>query len=404
MNRKKVVIIGAGASGLLCAALLPKETKVTLLERLSAPGKKLLATGNGRCNLTNQNTREYPERFYHGDALFAGDVIRRAGPDKVRAIFRQLGLETETEPGTPLVYPATRQAKSVQHILQYNCRLSGARLMTDCPVTKIQTNRTGSRFSVWAGSQPFPADYVILATGGRSNAGLGSDGSGYRLAAELGHNVLRQFPALVQLTSSSKYPRKLKGTRIRADLGIEVDGAVVTQKSGEILFTDYGLSGICAMEASRSVSQIKEKTPGKRITAVLNLLPGHKEPELQNEMKLLLKRGFRAEELLTGYLPMGLAEIIAAQAEGVPKKMITIAQHWRLILTGTLGFPTSQVTCGGVDTADVIPDTMESRLQKGLYLTGELLNVDGDCGGYNLQFAWSCAILAAEAIAKDIMK
>lgn len=396
-RQKKIVIIGAGASGLMCAACFPRYADITVLEQLDTVGKKLLATGNGRCNLTNMNAQAEPERFYHGGRRFAGDVLRACPPSMVLHQFGMLGLDTVPEPNG-LVYPVSYQAKSVQHILEYNCRLNGVAFRTGCAVKKIEAiDKKDTPYRVITEQGSFHADYVVLACGGKSGAGLGSDGGGYALARQMGHTVTPLFPALVQLKSSSKYPKKLKGTRIKAKLSIEVEGEIRGAKEGEILFTDYGLSGICTMELSRFVSEARLHDPNARITAVLDLLPRWENMDsLKNTLKTYVHIGFAPEMALTGQMPLKLAEIIAAQAGNDVERMAEIAKHWRLIITDTLGFPYSQVTCGGVATEEVDAATMESKLHPSLYLLGELLDVDGDCGGYNLQFAWASGILAAK--------
>lgn len=398
MREKKVVIIGAGAAGLMCASQLPLSMDVTVLERMDSTGKKLLATGNGRCNLTNRKAEKTPEAFYHGDSAFAGQVIRSCPPSVVLDKFLRLGLDTVTEPGSGLVYPASYQAKSVWHILNYRCELNHVNFVTGCTVRQILPDAdpfSDFTYLIKTDRGDFPAHYVVLAAGGRSGTGLGSDGSAYALASALGHTVTPQFPALVQLKSSSKYPKQLKGTRVRGRLTIEIDATRRGEQEGEILFTAYGLSGICTMELSRLVSEACAKDPACRITGILDLQPGRELAELKAVLSANVRSGFAPEMALSGMLPLKLALLIGAQAGNDTDRMAEITKSWRLPLTGTLGFPHSQVTCGGVATAQVKNVTLESKLHPNLYLLGELLNTDGDCGGYNLQFAWSCGILAA---------
>lgn len=402
LRSKKVVIIGAGASGLFCASSFPRGMDITVLEQLPQPGKKLLATGNGRCNLSNLKAQTDARRHYHGDPAFAAEVVTHCPPGLTALTFGSFGLQTALE--GDLVYPASFQAKSVLHILRYQCTLNKVRLVTNCPVKQIlPTNGVASHpYRICTSKGDFPADYVVVSTGGRCNESLGSNGSGYNLVKELGHHIVPPYPALVQLCSDSKYPRKLKGIRVRAKLTIEINGQARGESAGEILFTDYGLSGICTMELSRLVSKEWMINPGSRIVAVLDLLPEWTDTEtLKQTLQAYLHNGFAPEDVLTGMLPIPLAQIIAAQAQKDTDKMAHIARHWRLVITDTRGFSYAQVTCGGADTAQVNPATLESKLHKGLYLLGELLNVDGDCGGYNLQFAWSCAYLAAQNIIKD---
>lgn len=399
-KQKKIVIIGAGAAGLFCAVNLPCGADITVLDRMDIPGKKLLATGNGRCNLSNELASTGDGAFYHGGRAFAAQVMNACPPAATRALFAQLGLQTVADGASHLIYPASFQALSVQLLLQSICRAKQIKIITNCTVHHIlcDKRRVSHPFIVKSDRGDYPADVVVLATGGKSSPALGSDGSGYALARQLGHCVLPQYPALVQLKSSSKLPRRLKGVRVRGKLSIEIDGIRKGEKEGEMLFTDYGLSGICTMELSRIVSRALAEQPGCCITAVLDFAPGWVQASLQDALSAYMQQGLSPEEALIGFLPVKLAHIIAEQAQNDPKRMALIIKNWKLPIVDTLGFAYAQVTCGGVDTAEVNPATLESRLHEGVYFLGELLDVDGDCGGFNLQFAWSCGAIAAKNI------
>lgn len=358
------IIIGAGAGGLACAIRLKQnkpDHEVILLERMPIAGKKILATGNGRCNLSNTNAEHC---------------------DKVIDFFKSIGLVTRAdEEGR--IYPYSNQASTVVGLLTDECSKLGVKLITDCTVTNI-----GRDFTVSTSKGTFRADNVVVAAGGQAQKNLGSDGSGYILLKKLGHSITPLSPALVQLTSSSKHPRKLKGHRVKCNMSILLDGEKIRSEYGEVLFADYGLSGIVAMNLSEIVSEnFSEKQP-KKCHAVLDLIPDMNKNEILEHLK---KFGN-----LKGILGSELSAIIEKQAEGDIAKMASLTKSWRLIITGTKGFDFAQITSGGVKLSEF--DEFQSRKIKGLYACGEVLDRQFMCGGYNLNFAWYSAITVADKI------
>lgn len=358
------VIIGAGASGLACAIRLKQNMpnmSVTVLERMSNPARKLLATGNGRCNLTNSGCD---------------------GFDEIISFFNELGLVTcEEEQGR--IYPYSRKAETVLEILLEACKRLEIEIITDCEVTKIERSLT-----IYTTQGLFTADSIVLAAGGMAQSALGSNGSGYKLLKALGHTVTPLSPALVQLTSSSKYPRAIKGTRTRCSIKIEIDGEVKGEEYGEVLFTDYGLSGIAAMNLSYIIGIAFAEQKHPKCTAVLDLVP-----ELSEEQLICHLERFGS---LCGILGTKLSDIIAKQSGDDFSRQAKIAKGWRLIITGTKGFDYAQITNGGIPMNEV--DGFESRLVKNLYICGELLDMQFPCGGYNLNFAWHSGIKTADRI------
>ena len=360
------IIIGAGASGLAAAIALKQsvpDEKIIILERLSSAGKKILATGNGRCNLTNKYADgfEITKRFFEGIGL----------------------LLREEEQGR--IYPYSLKAQTVLDTLLEACNKLDIDIVTDCAVTEI-----GKDLTVHSSGGSFTADSVIVAAGGKAQKNLGSDGSGYALLKKLGHSVTALSPALVQLTSSSKYPRTIKGTRTRCNIKIELNGEIKAEEYGEILFTDYGLSGIATMDLSHIVSEnFAKDEPGKCI-AVLDLAPEINEAELKAHVE---KFGH-----LRGIFGSALSDILLKQSQGNPETAAKIAKSWRLIITGTKGFDFAQITSGGIPLSEV--NGFESKYVKNLYICGELLDKQFPCGGYNLDFAWTSGIAAAKKIAE----
>jgi len=360
------IIIGAGAAGLACAIklkMLKPHGNILVLERLSAAGKKILATGNGRCNLTNLNAENYEE---------------------VCRFFNSIGLMLKNEDGR--IYPYSLKAETVLEALTDACKRLHIEIITDCTVTKINQDLT-----VHSSKGIYKADYVAVCTGGKAQKALGSDGSGYRLLQSLGHSITPLAPALVQLTSSSKYPRAIKGTRTKCSIAVELDGEAVKSECGEILFTDYGLSGIAAMNLSYIVSGNFAQPKPKKCTAVLDLIPELTENKL--------KKHIEAFGSLKGILGTALNNIIMKQAENSPEKACAIAKNWRLIITGTKGFEFAQITDGGIPLIEL--SGFESKLVPNLYICGEILNRQFACGGFNLDFAWHCGIKTAKEIAEN---
>lgn len=361
------IIIGAGASGLACAIRLKQNnpgSRVIILERLESAGKKILATGNGRCNLSNLHAEN------------SGEVI---------AFFRSLGLVTKAD-GEGRVYPYSNQASTVLEILCDKCRELGVEIITQCRVKKIENDLTAV-----TEKGVFKADNVVIAAGGMAQKNLGSDGSGYDLLKAAGHSVTPLCPALVQLTSSSKYPRSLKGLRVKCNMAIAVDGKKAAEEYGEVLFTDYGLSGIVTMNLSHIVSENFAGKNPLRCHAVLDLIPDMQIEEIMNYLKKF--------KTLKGILGAKLSEIIFQQAQGDIGKTAEFAKNWKLIITGTKGFDFAQITQGGASTDEF--ENFASKKVRGLYACGEVLDVQFPCGGYNLNFAWYSGLAVADRITKS---
>lgn len=362
------IIVGAGASGLACAVRLKQNMpsqRVIILERLSQAGKKLLATGNGRCNLTNKKADNCKE---------------------VVSFFNGLGLITRTD-DEGRVYPYSNTAVTVLETLLDACEKSGVEIITDCEVKKISPDLT---ISTSKGS--FKADSVVIAAGGKAQSSLGSNGSGFEILKSLGHTITPLSPSLVQLTSPSKYPRKLKGHRVKCKMALLINEVNACEEYGEVLFTDYGLSGIVTMNLSRLSGINFAKKEPEKCHAVLDLVPEISENDLLCHIE---KHGS-----LKGILGSRLNDIIETQANSDKVKMAHYAKNWKLIINGTKGFDFAQITCGGADTNEF--DGYQSKLVPNLYACGEVLDRQFDCGGFNLDFAWHSGIAAADQIADNI--
>lgn len=395
----KVAVIGGGAAG-LAAAITAAEAghAVTVLERQGRVGRKLMATGNGRCNLSNLNWG--PENYHGQDPAFALPALAAFPPAAALDFFRSLGLLTVAEP-SGRVYPRSDQAGSVVDVLRLAAAARGAELRTGAEVLSLC--RAGDGFALALAGETVTADRVIVCCGGLAGEKLGGTKSGYALLSSLGHRRTPLHPALVQLRTDPTYVRALKGVRAEARVVLEEAGAVIAQSAGEVQFTDYGISGPAVFEVSRAAS-----TAAGAVTARLDLLPGLPRGELED---LLARRvedlpGLPLENLLTGMLHNRLGQTVlryagfglSGTADGLTgadlSRTAAAVKDFALPVTGTLGFDAAQITAGGMDTVEFDPHTLQSRLVPGLYAAGEVLDVDGDCGGYNLQWAWASGRLA----------
>ena len=396
-------IIGAGASG-MAAALTAAESgaQVLLFERQARVGRKLAATGNGRCNLTNLKAGQ---DSYHGeDGSFAAAALTRYDVSDTLEWFAQIGLYTVSE-DTGRVYPYSDQANSVVDVLRFALNRPEITLLSGVEVKKIRKLDPG--FRVETGEENWECDRLIIACGGLAGSKLGGSMSGYQLLRSMGHRVTKLRPTLVQLKSSWNGCNSLKGVRANCHAEILRDGILHSESRGELQFTEYGLSGPVIFEISRDVCQGR----GKWICR-LDFLPELEEERITEMLTKRRDTELTCEDLLTGILHNRLGRVLV-QACGisgyVPVRQLEESEirsichgvkHFEVELTEPMGMDSAQVTAGGIVTAEFEPNTMESRLVQGLYACGEVLDIDGDCGGYNLQWAWSSGRLAGRSAAE----
>ena len=400
-------IVGGGASGMAAALAAAEDpsVQVRLFERQARLGRKLLATGNGRCNLTNLHALE---QGYHGnDREFAKEALSSFDPEAVMAWFRGLGLFTVAEP-SGRVYPYSDQANSVVDVLRFALDQPNVQVITGFEVNKIR--RSGNGFLVEDGQTSYACDKVIVACGGLAGTKLGGSMSGYKLLNKLGHHCTKLRPTLVQLKSSWGGVVGLKGVRANCHAGIWCDGKLHMQSAGEVQFTEYGLSGPVIFEISRDACQIS----GEWVCR-LDLLPHIGEEVLLEELKRRQRTALPVEELLTGILHNRLGRVLT-KAAGIPggrsvaelteadlSTVCKVVKAFEVPLTEPMGMDAAQVTAGGILTKEFDANTMESRLVPGLYACGEVLDIDGDCGGYNLQWAWSSGRMAGLNARKETL-
>ncbi len=393
-----VCIIGGGAAGMM-AALTAAECghSVVLLERQNRVGRKLLATGNGRCNLTNRHAA--PDHYHGEAAAFCAYALSAFDVDATLQWFSEKGLVTVTE-DSGRVYPYSNMAGSVLDVLRYALENRNIELHTGCTVQRLR--HRGGSFTVETDLGSFSADKVILCAGGAAGSKVGGVMDGYQLAKQLGHHRTALLPSLVQIKTEPTYPRALKGVKAEAAITVRRGGEVLTQGRGEILFTEYGVSGPAIFDISRAVS-----CGGDGLTIELDFLPDWDQQSTDDWLRRQQQNAAQREAgtLLTGTLHSRLGQMVCKAAGFTTQRADTlsasdlqrIAQKLRaftLPVTGVCGFDQAQVTAGGLRTDEFDPETMQSKLLPGFYACGEVLDIDGDCGGYNLQWAWSSGHLA----------
>lgn len=399
-NRWHTLIVGGGASGLAAAVFCARKVggeRVLVAERAPRVGKKLLATGNGTCNISNRLAA--PARYHGGQGAFTAPALAAFSPAQCEEFWESIGIVCrEREAGR--LYPLCEQAAAVLDCLRLELDALGVTVRCDTAVTAVVKTKTG--FAVETNTETLYADHVLLCTGGAAAPALGGSSEGYALATALGHHKTPLFPAIVQVKTDVTFIKAMKGLRTDATVTFALDGKPLCTHTGELLFTEYGISGPAVMQISRAVGDWERRKAGQ-MTAVLDLLPSINEKELGRLLRARPRR--KGEDFLTGLLHKRIGQTVcraagAALAEPVSdvERLARTIKAFTVDVYGTQGFGGAQVTAGGIDTREIHPETMESRLIPHLYLLGELLDVDGECGGYNLHWAWASAHAAAEAV------
>lgn len=407
----KVAIIGGGASG-LCAAIQllhnvnnKESVSVTVLEKLTRVGKKLLVTGNGRCNLTNMNAEK---GGFRGDTDFAKYALESFPPKSNIEFFNSLGLYTRTEE-EGRVYPLSNQASSVLDALRFECERLGVETVCDYRAVHLKEVDTGfSRKIVVNNRDRF--DYVIVAAGGKAAKVHGTDGDSYELLKMIGHTVTPIAPALVSLNCEN-FTKALKGIRSICKTELFIDGKKEYSNEGEVQFTDYGLSGIPIMQLSRFVSM----SPSENIEIHLDLVPDFSNEKVLSYLNERREKDTGlCENMLGGIINKQLCITLMKECkiavngrvnnltDDEIKKLAKVLKCWKIKIKNSRSFDFAQVTAGGLNCSEFDSHTMESKKMMGVYCCGEALDVDGDCGGYNLQWAWSSGRAAGQSLAERI--
>jgi predicted Rossmann fold flavoprotein len=405
----RVIVIGGGSSGMMAAISAARcGARVTLLERKDRVGKKLLVTGSGRCNLTNADCAL--SRFHGGDPAFVAAVLSCFSAASAVDFFEGLGIACKTEEGGR-IYPHSGQASAVLDVLRWELERLKVDVRTGYEVKRIVPGGDGIALILEAGGE-LKAGRVILAAGGAAGPQFGSDGAGFRLACETGHRISEPVAALVPLRLRADFLRKLKGVSFEGRGEVRCNEEVLRSEQGEFLFTDSGISGPPVLQLSRFAAVALRQ--GKAATIVLDLFPGSSLDELDGALEVRFRRqGHKSlADGLVGLLNKRLIPVVLSEAgidyhallgaeinPAARNALVRLLKKWSLTIAGTMPWPEAQVTAGGIALDEVDAATLESRLVPGLYFCGEVLDVDGDCGGFNLQWAWSSGWLAGRSAA-----
>lgn len=399
----KVAVIGGGAAGLVASIVASRSgADVTIYEKMNKVGKKILATGNGRCNYTNMNLSF---SRYHGKNINKAEkVLEFFDLEKTLKFFEDLGIYPYVDESGK-VYPNSLQSSSILDVLRYEVERLNIKEITEFEVKELRHNK--DKFSIIGSSETYYADKVILCLGGKASPHLGSNGDGYKLAEFFGHKIIEPFPALVQLKLKGKFFKRITGIRFDGIVRSMTDKKTIREEEGEILFTEYGISGPPILQISRMV--LDEMNKGENVYVSVDMFPELNKNDLYEILRDRFSRiGYKTlEDSLIGFINKKLISVVLNESGFENKeiicgklnkkdiyKIIDILKEWKFEVTGHNTWEQAQVTAGGIDLSGVKPETLESNKVKGLYFAGEILDVDGDCGGFNLQWAWSSGYTA----------
>lgn len=404
-----LIVIGGGAAGLCAAVYFKKEnpkSTVRILESQPRVGKKLALTGNGRCNITNNNI--HLSRYHGNDVEFCRAALEKYDTCFTEKFFESIGVEFASEGDK--VYPSSFQASSVVDCLRFAADELGIITHLETAVTNIQTTKSG--YKVICGQMSFLARNVIIATGLLSGGDrLGCDGKMLEILKKAGFKTVKTTPAIVQIKTETDIVKQLKGVKTYANATLLAAGKRIREDFGEVLFTDYGLSGPPILQISRGVSFAKSQCE-----VSLDIMPETDYITLEEKLKVRVRElsHRNLDEFFTGMLQKRIGQVLlktigcrlSDKTETLDtqkiKKLANLMKNWKFSVLGTTGFLNSQVTAGGLSTDEFFNTTMECKTAKGLYCIGEILDIDGDCGGFNLQWAWSSAFCAADSIKENL--
>ena len=411
--KSDVIVIGGGASGMTAAITAARKgANVTILEQNDRLGKKLLSTGNGKCNYSNENQDSI---FYHSEQQETVKRVLAQFPlaDTV-SFFRELGVIPIIKKGG--IYPNSEQASAVLDALRFEVERLGIRVITNAKVQDIEPVKNG--FCVSYSSAGEIGKCVILAAGSKASAIAGCDGSVYQLAQKLGHRIIEPLPALVQLRCKETFYKELHGVRIQAKIrlfaseGENMPEKLLAVEAGELQLTSYGVSGIPVFQVSRFAA--KALNEGYQVWLIIDFLPEIAPEDVKKELNRLKNRNKmrKMEELLTGMVHKKLVIVLLKRCQIKPSALCSQVEEEAISrlahcfkefstqITETNGFREAQVCCGGIDLSQIDGESLESHKVPGLYFAGECLDVDGACGGYNLQWAWSSGFVAGSHAAE----
>lgn len=383
-----ICIIGGGASGLAAAITAGRENpdkSIMVLEKKESPGKKLAATGNGKCNITNINCANINETLM---------------------FFDTVGIFTRTD-DEGRVYPYCSQAKDVVYALVKAAESAGVVIRTGTTVEQVE--KTAEGYRIKTAKDVFEAEQLLITTGGKSAPQFGTTGDGYNFAKQLGHTVKRLAPVLTGIEVKEDLT-DLKGIRVKANVKLMKDGAVLEQEYGEVQFNEDSISGICIMNLSRFIKLEDGESFAEgisRYSVEIDFVPEMNTAALENMLERRRAMNVdKSEDIMLSLVPHQLRSKLASECNDLQGrnlfKLAEILKSWKLTVKGTKGWKAAQCTAGGVSLDEIDPVTMESALHEKLYFAGEVIDYDGPCGGYNLQNAWETGIKAGRAMANDL--
>ena len=402
---KHIVIVGGGAAGLTSSIYAKTSTnKVTILERNSLCGKKLLATGNGKCNYWNEDQKI--SHYHSNSEKILTSIITEEKQQEALSFFDSLGIVPKIKNG--YYYPFSNQATTIKNALEQEVKRKNIDIKYNFLVESII--KENDYFIIKSQNEVIKADKVIIATGSKASPKTGSDGLGYELIKKLGHTVIEPLPALVQLRTTGNYLKKWAGIRTDVKVTLFENNKLIKEEQGEIQLTDYGISGICIFNLSRYVAIGLLKNNIEEV--YINFLPFIKDSK-EAYLTRLFNNKKAIKEQLEGILNNKLVSVILDEShinenisfndlnELEKTSLITNLVNFKVKITATNSYDQAQVCSGGVPLTEINTNTMESKIVKDLYIVGELLDVDGDCGGYNLGFAWMSGITAGKGCSKN---
>jgi hypothetical protein len=412
-NISIVVVVGAGPAGLMAALSAARSgARVIVCEQLAEPGVRLLATGGGHCNFTNTLATDDFVRRFGTKRRFVAPAINALDGNRLRLFFEELGIASHSPDGFH-VFPVSDSARSIRNALQQACRKLRVEFRFNSRVDSLQISRghvTGIRTLRGIES----ATRIVLAAGGASYKSLGGGESGFRLARLAGHTIVPLCPALVPLVARETWPATLAGVTLpRVAVSLTFENGVREAATGSLLFTHKGISGPAVLDISGCVSSALMTRAS--VGVVIDLTPDWKIEAWQGQIENLRKEhgAKTALSLLASILPTALAKVVLDRADmsaavsvarlsrEQSRKLILLIKNLPLTITGTEGFGKAMVTQGGINLAEVCPKTLESKCVRGLFFAGEILDVDGPCGGFNLQWAFSSGFLAAQNLSNQ---
>lgn len=404
---RHIVIIGGGASGIIAAIhAKTKENIVTIIEKNPACGKKILATGNGKCNYWNDDQSLI--HYHSTNESILKNILTEENKDQAITFFNSLGIYPKIRNG--YYYPSSNQALTIRDALVSECLRLGITIKNNFNVTRLE--KENNNFKIYSNNEIITADKVIVATGSKASPKTGSDGIGYELLKRMGHSIVTPHPSLVQLKTKGNFLKSWSGVRTDAKVSLYIDNKLIKEEQGEIQLTDYGISGICVFNISRYIPMALELN--KNVQVKISFLPFINENTknfLDNYFKDKPPRPLEQE--LSGFLNQKLITTLLKETPLIKQvsyknmpdqdknKLIKSLTEFQVTVIGTNSFDQAQVCSGGIPLTEINPDTMESTIIKNLYIVGELLDVDGDCGGYNLSFAWISGIKAGTGCVKN---